>query len=156
MPFLKFYKKKLNWNPRFQFTKVMAHLFNSTGGLPLTFLCCLMRVFRRHKTNTKKMKEPGVMIGQITCPPVLFFRYVRNILSSFTHTWSCIGQVLFAPDSACVFALFQCCFCNEFAVFIVNSYLNLVEIFRSLLAVCVHVGSCLLGYSGLVACGLLR
>ena len=63
---------------------------------------------------------------------------------------------LFRPGSCSVLALFECSLCNEFAVFIVNSYLNFVEVFRALLTACVCVRSDFLRYRRLVRSGLLR
>ena len=65
-------------------------------------------------------------------------------------------SVCFCPDSARVLALLERGFRGELAVFVVNSDLNLIEVFRSLLTACVGVRSGLFRDGCLVACRLLR
>ena len=62
----------------------------------------------------------------------------------------------FRPGSVCVLALLECGFRGKLTVFVVNSDLNLVEVFRSLLTACVGVRSGLFRDGCLVACGFLR
>ena len=69
---------------------------------------------------------------------------------------SCYVICLSAPRSVCVLALLECGFRGELTVFVVNSDLNLVEVFRSLLTACVGVRSGLFRDGCLVACRLLR
>ena len=63
---------------------------------------------------------------------------------------------LTCPGSACILALLERGLCNEFAVFIVNSYLNFVEVFRSLLTACVRVSCSFLRHGGLIGSCFLR
>ena len=57
---------------------------------------------------------------------------------------------LFRPGPCSVLTLRQCSLCNEFAVFIVNSYLNFVEVLRVLLTACVRISCSLLCYCCLI------
>ena len=62
----------------------------------------------------------------------------------------------FRPGSARVLALLECGFCGELAVFVVNSDLNLIEVFRSPLTAGIGVRSGFFRDGCLVACRLLR
>ena len=66
---------------------------------------------------------------------------------------ACAALFPFRPGSARVFALLERGFRGELAVFVVNSDLNLVEVFRSLLTAGIGVRSGLFRDGCLVACG---
>ena len=82
---------------------------------------------------------------------VRVFRLVRSSLYPSVR-----GLFPFRPGSACVFALLERGFRDELAVFVVDSDLNLVEVFHSLLTASIGVRSDLFRDGCLVACHFLR
>ena len=112
---------------------------------PLALTCC----FASKKTPSGTGLKP--LLFQVSTPEGAY-----DLRSDYGSPHCCNSVTLLRPCSARVLALLERRLRNEFTVFIVNSYLNFVEVFRVLLTACVGVRSGLFRDGYLVTCRLLR